>query len=296
MKGKDLIMGMSALDDMIIQEAETECLKEPRHSIWRWGAAAACVGALLIAAVAVLPQWLPTASLPPSQNNSAGTVHGVWEEEGQSSVPFAIQIDRKGIFVNEITAVSDKSRRYYDPALYHDVYWKQEDVTAYFGREIAPAYIPSGLLASPLNGTATVIADQNGGIQMDSVTLNYYHDYYEDGSPKLTDDVAAVKGFSLEVSRMGILPDCYQYKGEKIKTSEIEGVSVSIGHYSMEYGPYDPQTHEPAGYFGQYVADFSYDGVEYRLVASQLELEEVVKVVASVISGNNEVMLSGGER
>ena len=34
-----------------------------------------------------------------------------------------------------------------------------------------------------------------------------------------------------------------------------------------------------------YVAEFEYDGIEYQIVAEQMEAEEVVKVVSSIIYG-----------
>ena len=43
---------------------------------------------------------------------------------------------------------------------------------------------PSGLVASSWNGTAKVILDKNDKVVDDTVWLNFYHDYYEDGSPK----------------------------------------------------------------------------------------------------------------
>ena len=34
-----------------------------------------------------------------------------------------------------------------------------------------------------------------------------------------------------------------------------------------------------------YVAEFEYDGIEYQIVTEQMEAEEVVKVVSSIIYG-----------
>ena len=38
-------------------------------------------------------------------------------------------------------------------------------------------------------------------------------------------------------------------------------------------------------YYDMYVAEFEYDGIEYQIVAEQMEAEEVVKVVSSIIYG-----------
>lgn len=70
------------------------------------------------------------------------------------------------------------------------------------------AYIPDGLIAAVSNGTASAIADKSGKIVEDTLWINFYHDYYEDGSPKLTEDVVATKGFSMTASKIGLLNDC----------------------------------------------------------------------------------------
>ena len=70
-----------------------------------------------------------------------------------------------------------------------------------------------------------------------------------------------------------------------MKTSDIDGTAVTFGYRSMPYGPYNPNTHEPSGYYDMYVAEFEYDGIKYQIVAEQMEAEEVVKVVSSIICG-----------
>ena len=100
---------------------------------------------------------------------------------------------------------------------------------------------PSGLVASSWNGTAKVILDKNDKVVDDTVWLNFYHDYYEDGSPKLTEGVTARKGFSITASKIGILSDCiYLLPENEVKTSDIDGTAVTFGYRSMPYGPYNP--------------------------------------------------------
>jgi len=59
----------------------------------------------------------------------------------------------------------------------------------------------------------------------------------------------------------------------------------------MKHGPFAPTqkapdglTNMPAGYYDIYVASFALDGVEYEVEAQRLELEELIKIVASVIN------------
>ncbi len=61
--------------------------------------------------------------------------------------------------------------------LYEEVDWSREEVAAYFGKELAPPYIPSGLKASPYNGTGRVVfRKEDRTLVEDSVGLSYYHD------------------------------------------------------------------------------------------------------------------------
>ena len=86
--------------------------------------------------------------------------------------------------------------------------------------------------------------------------------------------------------RVGI----YLLPENEVKTSDIDGTAVTFGYRSMPYGPYNPDTHEPSGYYDMYVAEFEYDGIEYQIVAEQMEAEEVVKVVSSIIYGEEVIV------
>lgn len=49
----------------------------------------------------------------------------------------------------------------------------------------------------------------------------------------------------------------------------------------------------PAGYYDIYTASFTLDGVEYEVSAQRLELEEVIKIVASIINPHSENFVVG---
>ena len=49
----------------------------------------------------------------------------------------------------------------------------------------------------------------------------------------------------------------------------------------------------PAGYYDIYTASFTLDGVEYEISAQRLELEEVIKIVASIINPYSENFVMG---
>ena len=175
--------------------------------------------------------------------------------------------------------------------LYDEIQWGKEEIISYYGRDLMPAYIPDGLFSANGNGTGRVIVEKSGKIVEDTIWLSFYHSYYEDGSPMLTEDVAATKGFTIKASKIGIINDClYILPENEVKTSDIGGIDVTFGYRSMEYGPYDPETHVPSGYYDLYVAEFVQDGIEYYIVADQIEIEELVKVVASIIYGEKVIL------
>ncbi len=84
---------------------------------------------------------------------------------------------------------------------------------------------------------------------------------------------------------------CCLLPENEVAVSDIGGTPVTFGYRSMEHGPYDPQTHEPSGYYDMYIATFEQEGIYYRIVAEQMELKEIVKVVTSILYENGEVVV-----
>ena len=309
MNGKELLEGFSRVDGTLVDEAEWE--KTPSKLVvtasrMKWAATAACLGLVLLAAFGVLPTLFKNGdAMPPSDETDFFA--GVEENEGKGTTDGAtgsshtdmtdeisvLTLSMDSIYVNDLSQASpEASRVYMDPELYDAVSWSREEVLAYYGRDLNPAYIPAGLTAAPDNGTLEATVARDGPVAEDTLWLSFYHDYYEDGSPRLTEDVAAARGFKLTASKIGLLSDClYLLPESEVKSSDIGGVPVTIGYRSMPCGPYDPKTHEPSGYYDMYVAEFSLDGIQCQLVTEQMGLEEVVKVAASVITGEREIVV-----
>lgn len=249
---------------------------------------AACFTVVLFTALSVLPNYFRQQGTAPPDNPNGVIVDNPTNNSDDDTTPAKseIHISMDNISFNEVGALKDAAHVWRNPELYDHIQWDKNAVIEYYGKDLSPAYIPDGLTAANGNGTARVIVDKSGNIVEDTVRLNFYHDYYEDGSPKLTEGVTARKGFSITASKIGILSDCiYLLPENEVKTSDIDGTAVTFGYRSMPYGPYNPDTHEPSGYYDMYVAEFEYDGIEYQIVAEQMEAEEVVKVVSSIIYG-----------
>ena len=287
MNAKLFSEAMSEVNDKYYEEAANYHYK--KHGWVKWSAMAACLTVVLFTALSVLPNYFRQQGTTPPDNPNGVIVDNPTDNTNDDTTPATSEfhISLSNLYFNEVEGVSDAAPKWYDPELYDtDVVWDKDEVKNYYGNDLTPLYIPDGLVAASGNGTARVVLEKNGKVVKDTVALNFYHDYYEDGSPKLTEDVAAVKGFSITASKIGILSDCiYLLPENEVKTSDIDGTAVTFGYRSMPYGPYNPDTHEPSGYYDMYVAEFEYDGIEYQIVAEQMEAEEVVKVVSSIICG-----------
>lgn len=267
--------------------------KKQSARIIRSAAAACLVIALLTAFVYRAAREDPLRSTMVSPNTSGTTTDApdnlsdVTDKTRNGTV-----ICMRDVFINEIETFVSDARLYYDPAQYDTVYWDETEILSYYGKDLTPPYIPEGLTAAPGNETTTVVIGKDQNIKEDSVGMGFYHAYYEDGSPKLTENIAACRGFSLTVSKIGLIKDyLYILPENEIQVSDINGTEVTFGYRSMPYGPYDAQTHEPSGYYDLYVAEFQFEGIEYEIVTEQLPQEEIVKIVGSIIYQDKEVQI-----
>lgn len=278
---------MGELDSKYVAEA-INYKKNPQKPVWvKWGAMAACFIVMFFTILSILSNSFRqqgTTTPPDNPNEVIVDIPTDTTDDNTTPATSEIHVSMDNISFNEVKALTDTARVWPDPELYDHIQWDKNAVIEYYGKDLTPAYIPDGLTAAVGNGTASAIADKSGKIVEDTLWLNFYHDYYEDGSPKLTEDVGAAKGFSMTVSKISLLNDClYILPENEVKTSDIDGTAVTFGYRSMPYGPYDPDTHEPSGYYDMYVAEFEYDGIEYQIIAEQMEANEVVKVVSSII-------------
>ena len=276
-------------DENIIKR-EMHSVKKTKKFVWiKWGTMAACFVAAAVLTFFILPNNINQqgVTMPDNQIYAIEDIP-IEDAPNDDTQPAAaeIHISMSDVVMNDIDigVISSGDYARYNPETDNRVVWNKEDIEDYYETDLTPAYIPDGLSASPLNYTATVYIGQDGTVVEDTVGLSFYHAYYEDGGPKLTEDIAACYGFSLTVSKIGIINVCdYLMPENEMKTSDIGGIAVTFKHRSMSYGPYDSETHEPSGYYDMYVAEFEQDGIEYMIVAEQMEAKEVVKVVSSII-------------
>lgn len=290
MNTKKFSEAISEVDDKYYEEAANYHCK--KHGWVKWSAMAACLTVVLFTALFVLPNYFhQQGTTPPDNPNGVIVDNPTDTTDDTTPATSEIHLSMDNISFNEVEALMDAALLWRDPELYDRIWWDRNAVIGYYGKDLTPVYVPDGLTAANGNGTARVVADKSGNIVEDTVWLGFYHDYNENGNPKLTEGVTARKGFSITVSKIGLLNDClYILPENEVKTSDINGTAVTFGYRSMPYGPYDPDTHEPSGYYDIYVAEFEHDGIEYEIVAEQTEAEEVVKVVSSIIYGEEVIV------
>lgn len=301
MTEETILNAIGTINDEAVQDART--YKRTRFSrAVKWGTMAACLCLILTAAMVTLPGILkrPGDVVPPSKpapNPTPGPVaSGKEDQSGDHSLQVSneqnIVINWDNVFINEsINMVSDASRLYRDPALYEKEIWGQKEIEDYYGRELNVPYIPDGLSDGGNVVAAAVYRDKaTGELIEDRVSRSFWVDFWEDGSPKSDDDIVIPKGFTITVSKLGIL-HCGLLPVDEERTTDFGGVNVIITHCSMKHGPFDPTqkapdglSNMPAGYYDIYVASFTLDGAAYEIETQRLELEEVIKIVASVIN------------
>ncbi len=301
MNGENLLKSLGGIDERFVAEAmvagaegkriafvaETE--RRPRHI---GVAVAACFAAALIASVFFAslrrgasegdvllgsgePGPVESPYLLPSRAPQAS------DSPAAPDAPEALLLDVDAIYINEQEGLVSDVAPYYDPALYRDERWDADAVEEYFGRSFAPAWRPGDLAPISDGGLKATVNRESGEVVWDELYLTYRDEDYPD---------FIKRGFTVIASKLG-LGRCCIYMTDSTKTSDVFGTEVVFGHCSLSYGPYDPETHEPAGWYDVYLADFELDGAQVSVAADRLTEEEFVKVVASIISGRDDIDL-----
>lgn len=191
-------------DENIVKRAR-HSVKKTKKFVWiKWGTMAACFVAATVLTFFILPNNINQQGVT-TPDNQIDVVEDIsiddTPNDDAQSAATEIHISMSDVIMNDIDigVISSWDYARYNPETDNRVVWNKEDIEAYYETDLTPAYIPDGLSASPLNYTATVYIGQDGTVVEDTVGLSFYHAYYEDGGPKLTEDIAACYGFSLTI-------------------------------------------------------------------------------------------------
>lgn len=281
MNAKLFSEAMSEVNDKYYEEAENYHCK--KHGWVKWSAMAACLTVVLFTVFSVLPNYFRQQGTTPPDNPNGVIVDNPTDTTNDTTPATSeIHISMSNIAMNQINDSFNTDYARYNPETDVEVVWNREDIIAYYGTDLVPAYIPDGFSASEDNNKAIAYIGQEGSVVEDTVYLDFYNGEAAQNGIK--------QGFSITASKIGIVQTCFVLPKDELKTSDIGGTTVAFGHRSVPNGPYDPNTHEPSGYYDMYVAEFEHDGIEYEIVAEQMEAEEVVKVVSSIIYGEEVIV------
>ena len=281
MNAKLFSEAMSEVNDKYYEEAENYHCK--KHGWVKWSAMAACLTVVLFTAFSVLPHYFRQQGTTPPDNPNGVIVDNPTDTTNDTTPATSeIHISVSNMAMNQINDSFNTDYARYNPETDVEVVWNREDIIAYYGTDLVPAYIPDGFSASEDNNKAIAYIGQDGSVVEDTVYLDFYNGEAAQNGIK--------QGLSITASKIGIVQTCFVLPEDELKTSDIGGTTVAFGHRSVPNGPYDPNTHEPSGYYDMYVAEFEHDGIEYEIVAEQMEAEEVVKVVSSIIYGEEVIV------
>ena len=211
----------------------------------------------------------------PSQTENSTPPTSAAESPAGISSDSMQSIALPGLHINEISNRASQDKRYYPEDQYDTVTWSREQFVAHWGKDIVPSSLPADLTEfHPRHGGKVVLT--KGGEPVYDLYHFTWAEHFEEAYDPLRRSV------TLSVSALGMAKDAVYQIDEPI-LSDIGGVEVMFGHCSMSYGPYDPDTHLPAGEYDLYVAEFSLDGIDYQLTTENLTLEEAQQVLVFLL-------------
>lgn len=267
-------------DDLILEADETAEIKKAKRPVYlKYAAAAAALVCAAGGAAAIAKTRNPSTSVD-SNNSSVQTIDNT--PSNNSHVIKMSDIH----FNNTLVGISD-SLADWNPGMFDQILLDTAGITEYFGWDLVPKYIPEGLFPSERNNSSRIYSDKDDGrIVRDRTMLQFYDGYNEYGSPKCTEftEYEAPKGFELTAAKYGSLDLCCRLDISNIaNTSSINGTMVYFAHLSVPIG----KVSDPSGYWDEYIAEFELDGISYRVTTKQLKAEEIVKIVSSIICGDD---------
>lgn len=193
-----------------------------------------------------------------------------------------VTVDMKQVYFND--AIGSQEDIWYNPEVYTITSLTGQALTDYYQRDLTPLWLPDGLTPSKQNGRAEQVIAADGTIVSDMAVLDFYSGFQDDNLPELYKDTNAAKGLSLSVSRLGILPHWdYVLPEQERQTTDIDGIAVTLG--------VSIRLCEPAGTVEVINAEWESGGLHFQLTAQQIERTDVVKTIASIITGTMNITI-----
>lgn len=185
-----------------------------------------------------------------------------------SQRPYVIRLE--DVAVNPVAEIH-RTQPFYDPAAVQAVSWDNAQIAEYYGKDLAPAYVPEHL--EPVETTSQILVESDGTVVQDTVELFYCDpDLPESGWME-------AEAFSLMVSTDQLYVTSALDPTAVHQITYISDVEVSLGAIFQENA------------IQSYIAEFTLGELQYHMEFRQMELVETVKVVASVIQGDSNILV-----
>ena len=315
MTKEQLFEAIGAIDETFLTETGKK-----RRRLPSWAAAAACLALVCAIGWGALPSAEPEPPAPmpvPAPNpNPNGYIQREDPPAVMPSDPVIIPVDpndpngpvnppaydgrdsnsylwveRSDIFFNQLSELTaDRALRNFDREIYEYRTWTEEEIEEWFGQDLSPFWVPEGLETTLAQ---TIIAPKGGEPEVDMISWLCY-DSYDEYGPANSGGIPAPRGFDLTASRLGYAWGCclYTLPEDKLEPTMVGDTAVIFGQRQMPYGPYDPETKEPAGTYTLCTAEFTTrEGVSCYLISHQLKPDEVIQIVYSLLCESYNVII-----
>ena len=180
-----------------------------------------------------------------------------------------------GLRINELPEGIASDKALYPEQDYDTVTWSYDQFTDYWGRDVRPAALPDDLYESQTEHGGEVVLSKEGQLVWDTYHFSFAERFDEQYDPLR-------RSVSLSVSAVGMEKEVV-YQIDQPVLSDVRGVQVIFGHCAVSYGPYDPDTHQAAGTFDCYIAEFTFEGIGYQLITENLTLVEAERILLSLL-------------
>lgn len=250
MTNSELLLALGQIDDRHVEFAAVPRRRRELPDWVRWAglAAAAC---LVVLSVAIL-----------SERTGYWVTPGLTPGPTPDPMPLPFEISLSELPLNPWESTVTGTPPYYDPALYTQETWDEQQITDYLGRDLTLPWVPEGMA---VQSSQYIVRAKSGELVRDVLALS------------ASDES---RGLYLTVSRLGMLGDCvYLLPDSQLRSARILGTDVTLGHRVLE---------------GRdcYVAEFVQNGVRCQLRTEGLHLADAMRALAGVILGTDSVTIT----
>lgn len=257
-------------------ELKAEKIIQKRKRFIASAASAVACFSLIICAVVLMPDLINKNPLPKNHGRAHENMTNKSNKQSGHNMttptPYSVPV----VNMNTISESMGSDRLYFDPKKTYEETWNWKQITKYLGKDITPAYITDGLKINPKIAEQTVIFNNDGTMAYDQIWLEYYTEYYDDGSQSIGGDSTGIR---IIASKTGYPQDCIYVWPSDMKETLLNDVSIKFGYRKMGWGG---TAEKPEHYYDLYIAEFIKDNISFQVESSNIKEQEFIKMVDSL--------------